>query len=44
MDYSAIRIGEIPDTETRQPLAKDTHQFVFEQLLDLAEPLISNES
>jgi signal transduction histidine kinase/CheY-like chemotaxis protein len=39
-------IGEIPETETRliQSLTKLARQFKFEKLLDLAEPLITNES
>jgi hypothetical protein len=39
-------IGEIPETETRliQSLTKMARQFQFEQLVDLAEPLITNES
>ena len=39
-------IGEIPKTETRliQSLTKMARQFQFEQLVDLAEPLITNES
>ncbi|MEA5619367.1 ATP-binding protein [Cronbergia sp. UHCC 0137] len=37
-------IGEIPETETylAQSLAKFARQFEFEQIADLAEPLISN--
>ncbi|MGB7711345.1 MAG: response regulator, partial [Microcoleus sp.] len=39
-------VGEIPETETRliQSLTKLARQFKFEQLVDLAEPLITNES
>ncbi|RUS93103.1 hypothetical protein DSM107003_46430 [Trichormus variabilis SAG 1403-4b] len=39
-------VGEIPETENRlaQALAKLARQFEFEQLVDLAEPLITNES
>ena len=39
-------IGEIPETENYliQSLTKLTRQFQFEQLVDLAEPLIINES
>jgi hypothetical protein len=39
-------LGEIPETENRlaQTLAKLARQFEFEQLVDLAEPLITNES
>ncbi|MBD2388386.1 MASE1 domain-containing protein [Cylindrospermum sp. FACHB-282] len=39
-------VGEIPETETRlaQALAKLARQFEFEQLFELAEPFISNES
>ena len=38
-------IGEIPETENHlmQSLTKLTRQFQFEQLVDLAEPLIINE-
>ncbi|TAF08627.1 MAG: histidine kinase, partial [Nostocales cyanobacterium] len=38
-------IEEIPKTETHliQALTKLTRQFEFEKLVDLAEPLISNE-
>jgi len=39
-------VKEIPVTETplAQALAKLARQFEFEQLVNLAEPLISNES
>lgn len=39
-------VGEIPKTETRliKSLTKLATQFKFEQILDLVEPLISNES
>ncbi|MEA5576363.1 hypothetical protein [Anabaena sp. UHCC 0451] len=39
-------VGEIPETETHliQSLTKLARQFEFEQLVDLAEPMISNES
>ncbi len=39
-------VGEIPQTKTRliKSLTKLTTQFKFEQILDLVEPLISNES
>jgi signal transduction histidine kinase/DNA-binding response OmpR family regulator len=39
-------VGEIPKTETRliKSLTKLASQFKFEQILDLVEPLISNES
>ncbi|WP_373534130.1 ATP-binding protein [Microcoleus sp.] len=39
-------VGEIPQTETRliKSLTKIAIQFKFEQILDLVEPLISNES
>jgi hypothetical protein len=35
-------VGQIPQTETFliQSLTKIVHQFDFEQLVDLAEPLI----
>ena len=38
-------LGEIPETETSllQSLTKLTRQFEFEQLVDLVEPLITNE-
>ncbi|WP_442921652.1 ATP-binding protein [Microcoleus sp. Aus8_D2] len=39
-------VGEIPQTETHliRSLTKIVHQFQFEQIVDLVEPLISNES
>ncbi|MDB9378655.1 ATP-binding protein, partial [Nodularia sphaerocarpa] len=39
-------VGEIPETEAHliHSLTKLARQFEFEQLVDLAEPLISNES
>ncbi|MGM3309044.1 hypothetical protein ACSQ6I_24200 [Anabaena sp. WFMT] len=39
-------VGEIPKTEVQlaQLLTKLTGKFKFEQLVDLAEPLITNES